>query len=309
MKKLLSVLLALSLGFALAACGSGGGGQDVPAPTPEAEPQPVSAPPEVPSLANCEEPDPVSVWTVAEGITISLLQDAYPVGTERFTMVFDNRTDLELNFGEAMYFQKYVDGRWQELEAREDAGWNSIAYILSPDSVRTFSAGTWYLTRPLDEGLYRIVSEEMWMEPDETLPGCQLEFRIASAAQPEPDYPLYIPGQPVSGVNSIPVEFLNTTGQDAYVLDIPHLERLNGEGGWEEVPYREQAGFCGTPSSLPAAGRSWSEDAVMLWGVLEPGQYRLRYEAGPTFETEGWASGEFTVKEPEICGYPLADAG
>ena len=67
-----------------------------------------------------------------------------------------------------------------------------------------------------------------------------------------------------------------------------------------------QAGFCGTPSTLPAGGREWSEDTAMLWGVLEPGQYRLSYEAGTTFETEGTASGKFTVAAPELCALPLA---
>lgn len=292
-------IAALALLLCLTACGQGESG------TPAAGTRAIASQPAAPSPASCEEPDPVSVWTIAEGITASLLQDAYPAGTKTLTMVLENRTDLELTYGEALAFHKYVDGQWQDA-TREDAAWHDIARILQPHSTGTFSISTGALAQPLDEGLYRITSEEMWIEPDKTVPGFQVEFRVASGAQPEPDYPLYIPGQPVSGEDPIPIRFLNTTGEDAYVLDIPHLERLDGAGDWVEVPYREQAGFCGTPSTLPAGGREWSEDTAMLWGVLEPGQYRLSYEAGTTFETEGTASGKFTVAAPELCALPLA---
>ena len=113
------------------------------------------------------------------------------------------------------------------------------------------------------------------------VPGWQVEFRVAAEAPPEPDYALFIPGQPVSGMEPIQIVFLNSTGEQAYVLDIPHLERMTEGGAWEEVPYREQAGFCGTPSSMPPNGRIWSEDPAALWGALEPGLYRLRYGTGP----------------------------
>ena len=281
-------IAALALLLCLTACGQG------ESSTPAAGTKAIASQPAVSSPANCEEPDPVSVWSIAEGITAALLQDAYPAGTGTLTMVLENRTDLELTYGEALTFHKYVDGQWRNV-TREDAAWHDIARILQPRSVGTFSISTGALAQPLDEGLYRITSEEMWIEPDETVPGFQVEFRVASGAQPEPDYPLCIPDQPVSGEAPIPIRFLNITGEDAYVLDIPHLERLDGAGDWVEVPYREQVGFCGTPSTLPAGGREWSEDTSMLWGVLEPGQYRLSYEAGTTFETEGTASGEFTV--------------
>ena len=126
-------------------------------------------------------------------------------------------------------------------------------------------------------------------------------------APPEPDYALFIHGQPVSGMEPIQIVFLNSTGEQAHVLDIPHLERMTEGGAWEDVPYREQVGFCGTPSTMPPGGRIWSEDPAALWGTLEPGLYRLRYAVGPTEKTEGEAAGQFTVGAPEVCGLPLAE--
>ena len=65
-------------------------------------------------------------------------------------------------YGEALAFHKYVDGQWQDA-TREDAAWHDIARILQPHSTGTFSISTGALAQPLDEGLYRITSEEMWI--------------------------------------------------------------------------------------------------------------------------------------------------
>lgn len=249
------------------------------------------------------EPEPVSAWTVTDGITFSLLQETYPVGTERLTMVLENRTDLELTYGEAYSFQQYTDGQWRDVDRRAYAGWKDIAWILQPHSAQSFAIEA----QPLEEGLYRVIGTKIRLSPlEEIVPAWQVEFRVAAEGQPEPDYGLLIPDQPVSGLEAIPVLFLNTTGQQGYVLDIPRLERRE-DGRWAEVPYREKVGFCGTPSTLYASGRIWSEDPALLWGGLDPGQYRLTYQVGPTADTEETASGEFTVEEPAICAYPLAD--
>ena len=105
----------------------------------------------------------------------------------------------------------------------------------------------------------------------------------------------------------LPVHLINNTGKDALVLLIPHLERRNEAGGWEEVPYKEDVGFCGTPDPLPPEGKDWSEDLLYLWGTLEDGDYRLSYEVGDTFDTEDMAYGEFTLYTPEDNqGLPLS---
>ena len=251
---------------------------------------------------------------MAEGITFSLLQSVYPPGVERLTMVMDNRSDFELCHGEYVAFQQYAGAQWQTLAyAAVDVLFHDVAWVLQPHRAGQFTIDAGLLARPLEEGLYRVSGDaQMWLNSEdpalhEPVPGWQVEFRVAAEAPPEPDYALFIHGQPVSGMEPIQIVFLNSTGEQAHVLDIPHLERMTEGGAWEDVPYREQAGFCGTPSSMPPNGRIWSEDPAALWGTLEPGLYRLRYAVGPTEKTEGEAAGQFTVGAPEVCGLPLAE--
>lgn len=299
MKPIIPVILALLI--ALTACGQ-----------PQApEPPAADAAPAPPAESG---PDPVSVCTVAEGITFSLLQSVYPPGVERLTMVMDNRSDFELCQGEYVAFQQYAGGQWQTLAyAAGDVLFRDVARILQPHRAEQFTIDAGLLARPLEEGLYRVSGDaQMWLNSEEPafhepVPGWQVEFRVAAEAPPEPDYALFIHGQPVSGMEPIQIVFLNSTGEQAHVLDIPHLERMTEGGAWEDVPYREQVGFCGTPSTMPPGGRIWSEDPAALWGTLEPGLYRLRYAVGPTEKTEGEAASQFTVGAPEVCGLPLAE--
>lgn len=292
------VLAALAALLLLTACAAAPAEMNAPAdggvPAPGAPAQPTGG---------AEAPDPVFTWTVTDGITFSPLQEIYPVGTERITVVLENRTDLELTYGEGYAFQQYTAGQWRDVDRRAYEGWRDVAWILQPHSAQSFTVDA----QPLEEGLYRVIGQDMRLWPlEETVPAWQVEFRVSAEGRPEPDYGLLIPDQPVSGLETIPVLFLNATGQEGYVLDIPHLERREADR-WVEVPYREQVGFCGTPSTLYPAGRIWSEEPSVLWGALTPGLYRLSYQVGPTFATEETVSAEFTVERPEICAYPLAD--
>ena len=291
---------ALTLLLVLTACGQ----------PPTAAPGGSDPVPAKPSAA-AGEPDLVSSCTVAEGITFSLLQSVYPPGVERLTMVMDNRSDLELVHGERLAFQQYVDGQWRDLEYAPNTIFHDVAWVLRPHSAGQFSIQARVLARPLEEGLYRVSGDEkMYLHggdsaSPEPVPGWQMTFRVAAEAAPEPDYALFLHGQPLSGADPLPIVFLNATGEWAYVLDIPCLERMTEGGAWEAVPCREEAG--GTPSRMPPGGRVWSQDPAPLWGALEPGLYRLRYAVGPTEQTEGEAVGRFTVETPEICGLPLAE--
>lgn len=152
-------------------------------------------------------------------------------------------------------------------------------------------------------------------QPADPAPMSQPEPAEEPGPEPEPeaDYALYISDQPIPTVDGclatdrLPVRFINNTGKDGHVLDIPHLERKNESGEWEPVPWKDGVGFCGTPSALPAEGRDWSEDLLYLWGTLEDGTYRLSYEVGDTFDTEDMAYGEFTLYTPEDNqGLPLS---
>ena len=151
-------------------------------------------------------------------------------------------------------------------------------------------------------------------QPADPAPMSQPEPVKEPEPEPEPDYALCISDQPIPTVDGclvtdrLPVHLINNTGKDALVLLIPHLERRNEAGGWEEVPYQDNVGFCGTPDPLPAGGAEWSEDMLYLWGALEDGRYRLSYKVGDTFDTEERAYGEFTLYTPEENhGLPLAE--
>lgn len=315
MKKMTVCLLAALLCLALAAC-AGETPEDaaVPdllpsGPVTSANPVPMAQP------LPAEEPDPESVWT-AEEITVSLLQSAYPAGTKRLTLIFDNAGDRDLAYGEHFSCEKYEDGGWRDVDFLENAFFDDAAYIVRPHSSGTLKPGIDRLSEPLDEGLYRITGDTMTIGEDgEKLPAWQVSFRVTPDARPEPDYALHVSSQPIPTVQGcmvtarLPVLFINTTGEDGQVVDIPHLEKQGEDGEWENVPFREGIGFCGTAGRLPAAGRIWSEDIPTLWGALEDGRYRLSYHVSPAGGTEQTIYGEFTLYTPEgNQGLPLADA-
>ena len=124
-----------------------------------------------------------------------------------------------------------------------------------------------------------------------------------------PDFELVFAGEPVT-MEAGRITFLlrNNTGADAQVLLIPRLERQDGDGGWEEVPFLERAGFCGMADPLPAEGRECTIEPFELWGVLEDGTYRLGYEVTGSDGVQTLVQGEFQFHvDLQICGYPLAE--
>ena len=303
MRRALSALLAALL--LLTACRAA---EPSPSPQPPAPSSPVPA--------NREEPDPKPVWTRDEGVTIRLLQDTYPVGIERLTLLLENQTDSVLSYGDQIHIEKYENGFWQAVEMAENIFWLDEAYRFPPHSTQALTADFWYLARPpLGEGLYRI-TESLHSgnayTPYALRINWQLSFRVSADAQPEPDYAVFVPGQPVPLAEGcivrteLPLFLVNTTGEDANVLLIPRLERRTGAGDWEEVPLREDLAFCGTPDPLPQRGMECTLD-MDLWGGLEAGEYRVTYPAGPTVSTDDTAMGTFTLVWPEGGGLPLAD--
>lgn len=313
MKKMTVCLLAALLCLTLAAC-AGKTPEDaapdpvISGPAVSANPVPVSQP------LPAEEPDPEPVWT-ADKITVSLLQSAYPAGTKRLTLFFDNASNRELAYGEHFSCEKYEDGGWRDVDFLENTFFHDIAWVVSPGSSGMLKPGMDLLSEPLSEGLYRITGDTMTIGEDgERLPAWQVSFRVTPDALPEPDYALHVSSRPIPAVQGcmvtarLPVLFINTTGEDGQVVDIPHLEKLGEDGEWENVPFREGIGFCGTPDPLPAGGRVWSEDIPTLWGALEDGRYRLGYRVTPSGGTEQTIYGEFTIYTPEDSqGLPLAN--
>lgn len=313
MKRFWIILLTAAL--YLTACGKEAPPPEVPTASPEAP----AAAPETPKAAPISQPaaaeelEPVTVWSEPSGVTLSLLQESYPVGVQEITLVLDNRSSGEICYGEHFSCQRFVDGAWQDVPFKDRTGFHDIAYGLQADSVWTLPLNMALLEEPLEEGLYRLAGQEIYYrDSGEESEPWQLDFRVTAEAQPEPDYALYISKEPVPTAEGclvtdrLPVYLINNTGKEGQVLFIPHLERWNAVGEWEEVLYQENIGFCGTPDPLPIGGKAWSEDMLYLWGTLEDGRYRLSYEVGDTFDTEDRAYGEFTLYTPEASGLPLA---
>ena len=169
-------------------------------------------------------PEPVSVCTVAEGITFSLLQSVYPPGVERLTMVMDNRSDFELCHGEYVAFQQYAGGQWQTLAyAARDVVFHDVAWVLQPHRAGQFTIDANLLARPLEEGLYRVSGDaQMWLNSEdsalhEPVPGWQVTFRVAAEATPEPE-------EAVSRYAAV-----GLTEEDAYILACLVYHEARGE--------------------------------------------------------------------------------
>lgn len=315
MKKIIALLLAavLCLGIAACAVGNTGASQEpelagLSGPVVPLETAPLS------QQITEKLPDPEPVWTAAESVTFGLLQDTYPVGTTELTLVIDNRSDLEISWGVYESYEKYVDGAWQPVEFIGGNGPYFPEYerVREPHTTETWTLRMLSEYRPLDEGLYRVTGNDVFMGC-ESAGAWQVSFRVTADAQPEPDYALYIDSQPIPTVvgcgvtDRIPAYFINTTGEDAEILLIPHLEKLDAGGEWVEVPWKEGVGFCGTPDPLPKWGKDWSWEISMLWGSLEDGRYRIGVKCQPYQDTEETVYGEFTLYTPENNGgLPLA---
>ncbi len=168
-KAFLALLPALALAF-LCACAANGAGDS---PTP----------------AGLH-----SEWEVVDGITIRLLQDDYPEGTERMTLVMENRSDRVMLYGNGWSFERYEDGEWKPLPNREDAGFTMEGYTLYEYRKDTFHVSAFALAEPLTEGTYRVTGCTLRVAVHyggvyEALPAYRLEFTVSKDAPPEPEQP------------------------------------------------------------------------------------------------------------------------
>ena len=115
-----------------------------------------------PPAGSGKDVEPVSSCAVSEDVTVSLLQDAYPALTQALTLVLENRGDETLTYGEEVSFEKFVDGEWKPVSTIDSYCFNSLAYLLEPHSMGTFTISPWFLAEPLRAGRYRVTGGEMW---------------------------------------------------------------------------------------------------------------------------------------------------
>jgi len=141
-------------------------------------------------------PEPVNHWTVCDGITLHLQQDAYPEGTETMTLLLENRSDRVMLYGEGWSFSRWENGEWNPRPTRENAAFNAIGYQLYGHSRGELTLSTFLLKDPLTEGLYRITGCTLRVANDgENLgyggeyteyPAYEVQFSVTADAQAEP---------------------------------------------------------------------------------------------------------------------------
>jgi len=141
---------------------------------------------------------PNNLWAVTDGITMRLSQDEYLPGTTEMTLILENRSDSVMSYGNGWVFKKYINGEWRELKCIDNYGFTMEGYELCEYDKKTFPISTWFLSAPLDVGLYRVTGCNLRVAADsENLsydgdfvdyPPYQLEFIISETAVQEPDF-------------------------------------------------------------------------------------------------------------------------
>ena len=122
---------------------------------------------------------PKTSWDVTEDITVSLENSTFPVGTSEFTVIFENRSNAPLLYGEEAYFEKFVNGEWTKVSTIENSAFNSIGYFVPGGETTKFTISTWFLAEPLSAGRYRVTGSTLYLESlPSQYPAYQLEFDI-----------------------------------------------------------------------------------------------------------------------------------
>lgn len=107
------------------------------------------------------------------GLTMTVEERA---GTD-FTVLFDNRTETDYEFGWSCGLEKKVDGVWYSLERKEDVAFTSEAYSIPAGETLKWEESVDYFGRTLDAGQYRLLKTVI--APGE--PGDRSRFHIIAA--------------------------------------------------------------------------------------------------------------------------------
>ena len=104
---------------------------------------------------------PNSLWTVTDGITISLVQNIYPPGATSIEITLKNCTDYVLQYGQGFIIEKFENEVWRDVETVEDQIVTDEGYILYSHDSAIFTIDTGFLRDPLKAGIYRITSRPL----------------------------------------------------------------------------------------------------------------------------------------------------
>ena len=156
------------------------------------EPQPLS------DGQSALEPSAFTQVNTLPGVTLRTAQAAYPPGIEQILLVWKNGSDAEYTYGEWFVIERQEDGVWYTLPYSSslpgEPAFNSIGYLLRPDSTIAQEVKANFIYAPLQEGTYRAVKDILEVrEPgDYDKHYLTAEFEIAADAP-----------QPLGGIASI----------------------------------------------------------------------------------------------------------
>jgi len=141
---------------------------------------------------------PNNLWTVTDGITLRLSQDSYLPGTAKMTLILENHSETIMRYGKGWSFEKYINGKWQEVKYKDNYGFTLEGYELSEYNKTIFAITTDSLAEPLSVGLYRVTGCELRVSADSEIfsydgdfiehPPYQLEFTVSETADEEIEY-------------------------------------------------------------------------------------------------------------------------
>ena len=93
------------------------------------------------------------------GLLLEMEHEVYDPSMECFTYFIRNGTDETVEFGEDYAIQHWEDGAWQNLNMKENAGWNAIGYALEPGGTSALTCGFGLYQERAEAGTYRLVKQ------------------------------------------------------------------------------------------------------------------------------------------------------
>lgn len=197
-------------------------------------------------------------------------REQYFTDVKKITLVYKNNTDNTYMYGEEVILEKKKKGKWVSVKTVPDVGWHDIGILLLPEKTAKQKIDMGLFFSGLDKGSYRLV-KTLYPETGSKTPivlyaKFKLKERAAFKMELEKSvYPL--------GTEYIRGTIYNTSGKNASIVLIPHLEKKQGSR-WKEI--KCMGGFCGVGDLLE---RSMEIEVNLKdwYPNLKPGKYRLSY--------------------------------